>query len=96
GQCISLQATDNICGALTVPNLDTGSLSGSAMLKAVAGGDIYVEETSGDLWLDQVLAGGNIGIKVRNGDLLDGNTTVSYDERKLSEMQALWNSMGLT
>ncbi len=96
GQGISLQAAGNIGGANSVLNLDTGSLSGSAMLKAVAGGDIYVEETSGDLWLDQVLAGGNIGIKVRNGDLLDGNTTVSYDERKLSEMQALWNSMGLT
>lgn len=96
GQGISLQAAGNIGGANALLNLDTGSQSGSAMLKALAGGGIYVEETTGDLWLDQVLAGGDISIKVRNGDLLDGNTTVSYDERKLSEMQALWASMGLT
>ncbi|MBO9717202.1 MAG: hypothetical protein J7507_10420 [Pseudoxanthomonas sp.] len=35
-------------------------------------------------------------LKVRNGDLLDGNTDLTYDERTLDQLRELWAGMGLT
>ncbi|MCQ4313795.1 leukotoxin LktA family filamentous adhesin, partial [Pseudomonas stutzeri] len=99
GKSITLDASGSIGSSTALLNLDTGSPSSDnpALLKASGTTGVFVEEVSGDLWLDQIVStGGDVAIKVRNGDLLDGNSDVSYDERGLSELQDLWDSMGLT
>ncbi|MBU0852584.1 MAG: hypothetical protein KKF76_09495, partial [Gammaproteobacteria bacterium] len=99
GRSIDLRSTHGSIGTSGQwLNLNTGShsLTSTALFNAEAVGNIYVEETSGNLVIDQVKAGGDIGIKVRSGDLLDGNSEVSYDERSLADLQALWAEMGLT
>ena len=99
GRSITLDASGSIGSSTALLNLDTGShtTNSPALLKASGTTGVFVEEVSGDLWLDQVISSsGDVSIKVRNGDLLDGNTDLSYDERGLSELQNLWDSMGLT
>ncbi|HEY1029163.1 MAG TPA: leukotoxin LktA family filamentous adhesin [Pseudomonas sp.] len=99
GRSIDLRSTHGSIGSAGQwLNLDTGShsLDSPALLRAEAVGDIYVEEVSGDLWVDRIAAGGNVGVKVGNGDLLDGNSQLSYDERSLAQLRDLWADMGLT
>ncbi|HMM75895.1 MAG TPA: leukotoxin LktA family filamentous adhesin [Gammaproteobacteria bacterium] len=77
--------------------VDTGPAAGlAAGLGASALGDVRLEQTSGDLWLDSVTAlEGDVDILVRDGDLLDGNTHDRRDERAENELKALWNEVGL-
>ncbi|MGE3774179.1 MAG: hypothetical protein AB7I32_14740, partial [Gammaproteobacteria bacterium] len=77
--------------------VDTGPAAGlAAGLGAFALGDVRLEQTSGDLWLDGVTAlEGDVDILVRDGDLLDGNTHDRRDERAESELLSLWNEIGL-
>ncbi len=78
-------------------NTDNGAITGSpASFNASSVGGVFVNETSGDLLVDQVITGGDVHLKVANGDILDGNTSLSYDERDLTKLRALWADMGLT
>ncbi len=101
GHAINLQSTHgSIGGSGSLINIDTGystgAMAGAAALNAGAVGGIFLNEVSGDLAVDRVIAGGDVHLRVTNGDLLDANTTLSYDTRTLAEMQALWADMGLT
>ena len=81
--------TDNTSGQAAAP-------SGPGLFSAEAVGDVAVEEVSGDLLVNQVVAGGDASISVANGDLLDGNANDSFDLRSLDELVALWDDMQLT
>ena len=102
GQAITLDASHGSIGsASALLNIDTNSLglaaASTAKLNAHASQGIFLNETSGDLLLDQAIAdGGDVVINVANGDLIDANTTLAYDKRTLDEAKALWNSMDLT
>ncbi|UVE18466.1 leukotoxin LktA family filamentous adhesin [Pseudomonas sp. LS44] len=101
GHSISLTASHGSIGTLNAPlsidtNYGAGSNSKPGLLKASAVGNVYLRETLGDLAVDQVIAGGDVWLKVVNGDLLDGNTSLSYDDRALAELQQLWDDMGLS
>lgn len=101
GHAINLQSSHGSIGnSGSLINIDTGystgAMAGAAALNAGAVGGIFLNEVSGDLAVDQVIAGGDVHLRVTNGDLLDANTTLSYDTRTLAEMQALWADMGLT
>jgi len=96
GASIGLVSTHgNIGSASRLLNINTGS-NERALFSADAVGGVFVEETNGDLWIDTIRAGGDVHLKVRNGDLLDGNTDLTYDERTLDQLRELWASMGLT
>ncbi|AKC87321.1 leukotoxin LktA family filamentous adhesin [Pseudoxanthomonas suwonensis] len=96
GRSIGLTSTHGSIGsAAALLNLDTGS-NAQSLFSADAVGGVFVQETNGDLWVDRIRAGGDVHVKVRNGDLLDGNTQVAFEERSLDELRALWSSMGLT
>lgn len=101
GHAINLQSSHGSIGSSgSLINIDTGystgAMAGAAALNAGAVGGIFLNEVSGDLAVDRVIAGGDVHLRVTNGDLLDANTTLSYDTRTLAEMQALWADMGLT
>mgnify|MGYP003629868906 CR=1 FL=1 len=102
GHAINLSTTSGSIGASgNLLNLDTNTSGGSfgtmpATLTARAVGGVFLQEVSGDLLVDQVLAGGDVHLRVVGGDLIDANTTQSYDERTLDELKALWSDMGLT
>ncbi|TLX54517.1 hypothetical protein DN826_13405 [Stutzerimonas nosocomialis] len=102
GHAISLVSTHGSIGAAgALVNIDTNADNGwlttlPATLKASAVDGIFLNEVSGDLLVDQVIAGGDVHLRVADGDLLDANTSLSYDERSLAELQDLWADMGLT
>lgn len=96
GASIGLASTHGSIGSEgRLLRVDTGSHE-RALFRADAVGGVFVEETNGDLWLDTVRAGGDVHLKVRNGDLLDGNADLTYDERTLDQLRELWAGMGLT
>ncbi|MGA4635416.1 leukotoxin LktA family filamentous adhesin [Pseudomonas solani] len=102
GHGISLTSTHGAIGAAGAlvnidTNTDNGAITSSApSLNAQSVGGVFLNEVSGDLSVDQVITGGDVHLKVANGDLLDGNTSLSYDERDLAKLRALWTEMGLT
>lgn len=96
GSSINLTSTHGSIGnASRLLNINTGSHE-RALFSADAVGGVFVEETNGDLWIDTIRAGGDVHVKVRSGDLLDGNTDLTYDERTLDQLRELWANMGLT
>lgn len=102
GHGISLTSTHGAIGSAgSLLNLDTNYDNGAittsaATLKASAVDGIFLNEVSGDLLVDQVLAGGDVVLKVANGDLVDGNTSLAYDQRSLDDLKTLWSSMSLS
>lgn len=102
GHAINLSSSSGSIGnSGNLLNIDTSTSGDSfgttpATLSASAMGGVFVQEVSGNLLVDQVFAGGDVHLRVLNGDLIDANTTLSYDERTLDELKALWNEMGLT
>ncbi|GAB3508638.1 hypothetical protein GCM10027400_09050 [Pseudoxanthomonas daejeonensis] len=96
GASIGLVSTHGSIGSASeLLNINTGS-NERALFSAEAVGGVFVEETNGDLWIDTIRAGGDVHVKVRNGDLLDGNANVTYEERSLDQLRELWEGMGLT
>ncbi len=102
GHGITLTSTHGSVGAAgALVNIDTNTDNGAitsspASLNAASVDGVFLNETSGDLLVDQVITGGDVHLKVANGDILDGNTSLSYDERDLTKLRALWADMGLT
>ncbi|WXL26197.1 leukotoxin LktA family filamentous adhesin [Ectopseudomonas mendocina] len=101
GYSINLQSAYGSIGASNkLLNIDSGyasgAMSGVAALTAGASGGIFLNETSGDLAVNRVIAGGDIHLKVAAGDLIDANSTLTYDTRTLEQLQALWSDMALT
>lgn len=96
GNTLNLISSHGSIGAAgNALRIDSGN-SAQGLLRANAVSDIHLEEVGGNLWLDQVKAGGDVWLKVAAGDLYDGNSELGYDNRALSELQRLWASMGLT
>ena len=96
GKTLNLTSSHGSIGAAgNALRIDSGN-SAQSLLRANAVSDIHLEEMGGNLWLDQVKAGGDVWLKVSAGDLYDGNSELNYDNRALSELQRLWASMGLT
>lgn len=102
GHGITLTSTHGSVGSAgSLVNIDTNTDNGAitatpASFNAASVGGVFVNETSGDLLVDQVITGGDVFLKVANGDILDGNTSLSYDERDLAKLRTLWADMGLT
>ncbi len=66
-------------------------------LTARASGHIYLEETAGDLYLNQIESlGGDVHLTVSDGDLRDANTNDTRDTRAIEELTGLWEAMQLT
>ncbi len=96
GANLALTSTHGSVGAAgNALRIDSGN-SAQGLVRASAVGDIQLQEVGGDLWLDQLKAGGDVWVKVDAGNLYDGNSEVGYDNRALSQLQQLWSSMGLT
>ena len=76
--------------------IDTGDDDADG-LKALAAGDIFVAETTGDLRLDTAESlGGDVTIRVLSGTLLDNNPDEAVDTRTRDQLLALWEEMQLT
>jgi len=82
--------------------LDSGlSASANAQINAkvglIAAGNVFVREEHGDLRLETLNAGGNAYVEVSEGDLIDGNTTATRDERTYEELKGgVWADLQLT
>jgi len=65
-------------------------------LKATSAGDMFITETTGDLYLINAESlGGNVEIKVENGGIVDNNTYETVDERAKADLFGLWDDMQL-
>ncbi|MEO1639795.1 MAG: hypothetical protein AAFU41_11175 [Pseudomonadota bacterium] len=93
---LTMEAGGDI-GASTLPlRIETG-LNAADGLKATASGGIHVTEVTGDLQLDQVLAGGDVTITVTSGDLVDANSEEERDERARDALlNGVWGDLRLT
>ncbi|MCL1972338.1 MAG: leukotoxin LktA family filamentous adhesin [Endomicrobia bacterium] len=100
-------ASSKIKGVNTEIESKRGSITGyngadleieADTLKAAASGDIkLIKRAAGDLGISAVYAyGGDVRLTVENGSVHDINTNAYIDERKKSELLALWeNQLGL-
>ena len=76
--------------------VNTDAENGGTLSIASGGGNINVEETAGDLRINQLITSDNVTITVVNGDLLDGNSEQVDDEIAIADLNALVDQMGLT
>ncbi len=76
--------------------VNTDAENGGTLSIASGGGNINVEETVGDLRINQLITSDNVTITVVDGDLLDGNSEQVDDEIAISDLNALVDQMGLT
>jgi len=61
-----------------------------------AAGDVFITETAGDLRADRIVArGGDLGVHVDDGAIVDANTEQSRDERARADLLAAWGEMSL-
>jgi Ca2+-binding RTX toxin-like protein len=97
GDNIELQAHAGAIGSSTQAlRINMGTASGDT-LKASALDDVYIQETAGDLLLEQVSSkNGDVHITVDAGDLLDANTAGKADTRAIAALQGLWSDLELT
>jgi len=105
GNKISLTATYGSIGTLgtngTAVAPDTDALavridSGGELrssLTAAASGNVYLVETTGDLYVDRVETSGDIRVQVNSGNLVDGNTNEVVDPRTEAQLESLWDRM---
>jgi hypothetical protein len=63
-------------------------------LTANARSGIAIKQATGNLWINQVISGGDVYLET-GGDLIDNNRNETRDERSISELLALWNSASL-
>jgi len=63
-------------------------------LTARARGGIAIRQPSGNLWVNQVISGGDVFLEA-GGDLIDNNRNETRDERTEAELLALWSSSAL-
>jgi hypothetical protein len=63
-------------------------------LTAKARGGIAIKQPTGNLWVNQVISGGDIYLEA-GGDLIDNNRNETRDERTEAELLALWSSSAL-
>ncbi|GAA0792871.1 leukotoxin LktA family filamentous adhesin [Marinobacterium sediminicola] len=76
--------------------IQTGSTE-QDVLAASAPGGINLLQREGDLWVTTLDAGASdVSVTLGDGDLLDGNTTASVDQRQAAVIEALWDDMDLT
>ncbi|TFH17573.1 MAG: hypothetical protein E4H02_02555, partial [Lentisphaerales bacterium] len=61
-----------------------------------ASGNVFIHETAGDLWIDQLITTGSAWIRVSSGSLLDANTEQVRDERTYDELKnGVWADLNL-
>ncbi|GMA79009.1 hypothetical protein GCM10025880_54260 [Methylorubrum aminovorans] len=90
-------------------HVGSGDVTGNAILNLnagqrqrdrvdiVAGGNVSVRQTSGDLRLNSLTAGGDVVVEVRGGSLLNVNNVVVRDERKAADLiGGVWKDLALT
>ncbi|MFM8188319.1 MAG: hypothetical protein ACKN85_07560, partial [Pirellula sp.] len=77
--------------------LNTGT-DVTSKLAANASGDIFLEEISSNLRIDQIIsAQGNVSLTISNGTLIDGNTTARKDDRAYEALlNGVWTDLQLT
>jgi hypothetical protein len=63
-------------------------------LTAKARGGIAIKQATGNLWVNQVISGGDVYLE-SGGDLIDNNRNETRDERTEAELLALWSSSAL-
>lgn len=63
-------------------------------LTAKARGGIAIKQPTGNLWVNQVISGGDVYLET-GGDLIDNNRNETRDERTEAELLALWSSSAL-
>ena len=63
-------------------------------LTAKARGGIAIKQPTGNLWVNQVISGGDVYLET-GGDLIDNNRNETRDERTEAELLALWGSSAL-
>ncbi|MBU6386317.1 MAG: hypothetical protein KGS49_10310, partial [Planctomycetes bacterium] len=70
----------------------------TSKLAANASGDIFLEEISSNLRIDQIIsAQGNVSLTISNGTLIDGNTTARKDDRAYEALlNGVWTDLQLT
>jgi len=99
GTSVELNARNGSIGSAGAGNairVDTDAVNGGG-LNGWATGDIYLEETVGDLNLESLIAlNGDVQLKVTDGGLFDVNNRSTADTRAISLLTKLWNDMALT
>lgn len=63
-------------------------------LTAEARNGIAIKQGTGNLWVNQVVSGGDVYLEA-GGDLIDNNRNESRDERTEAQLLALWNQAAL-
>jgi hypothetical protein len=63
-------------------------------LTAKARNGIAIKQPTGNLWVNQVISGGDVYLE-SGGDLIDNNRNETRDERTEAELLALWGSSAL-
>jgi len=63
-------------------------------LSAYARNGIAIKQPTGNLWVNQVVAGGDVYLET-GGDLIDNNRNETRDERTEAQLLALWSSSAL-
>ena len=64
-------------------------------LTAYARNGIAIKQASGNLWVNQVVSGGDVYLEATTGDLIDNNRNESRDERTEAQLLALWDQAAL-
>ncbi len=91
-------ATDIAGNKLTVTGITppASATNLNPALKAVSG-NIYLEETTGDLQVNTIDATGNVWIDVPNGSLVNANTNTTVDQRTEAQLlSGVWSALELT
>ena len=91
-------ATDIAGNKLTVTGITppASATNLNPALKAVSG-NIYLEETTGDLQVNTIDATGNVWIDVPNGSLVNANTSTTVDQRTEAQLlSGVWSALELT
>ena len=106
GGRVTLTALGGGIGSSAVHPLKLDSALGSSSGMDVNGlvnvtlnaqGDVYLMETQGDLFLNQLITTGNAWISVPNGSLIDANNSKIVDERSRAQLVAgVWGDLQLT
>jgi filamentous hemagglutinin family protein len=75
--------------------IDSG-VGAEGVVNIDAGGDVFITETAGDLRADRIVArGGDLGVVVSGGAIVDANTEQTRDERAREDLLAAWADMAL-
>jgi hypothetical protein len=97
GQNVSLVSINGgIRGLMDTLALQVETLGTTGSLSASAGGDIRLQEATGDLRVKQVASVAGDVYLATPGRLLDANTVEQVDEQGRAALLGLWKEMGLT